>query len=449
MFKTLTQAIAKQMDPRGDLVPVQSILDHEHFRPLCLVIRKNKTIFHPSPSYKRTWYKLDDVLLHGDNNRSTVSLLPNDGDQNLRQFTFNESSTDRVDGSLSIRIDSTSAQLTGAASCSKVLSIKLEKKDISVAKLEALRAERKINRNHSFIQQLNRTRQNLYVVHETIEASEETHYEESTEGKGSFMAQLYVKFFAKGTRENKQSITIPKGCTLAFRAIRLSREDDSWGFNYFPDDKILLLASDGSFQEKLEGVEKEVKDNCQILSHLSSNLLLVFLKAIKAVMRDRNLFQELTQKMEAILDETSSCELKTESPDLKDLLSSLENSPRHLLLQLAGAITYTLDALDELKEDQLLLLLESLEEGIVSRQLKLVENILAHDIKCKKSPFRVDASLLSFAREKEQKLTVTMVAMSGVKLQADGFTVCAEEAFSSMAALYASLYVLNVLTNSD
>ena len=56
---------------------------------------------------------------------------------------------------------------------------------------------RKINVNHSFIQQLQKTRQNLYVVHETIETSEEASYEESTEAEGSFMTQLYAKFCAK------------------------------------------------------------------------------------------------------------------------------------------------------------------------------------------------------------------------------------------------------------
>lgn len=49
--------------------------------------------------------------------------------------------------------------------------------------------------------------------------------------------------------------------------------------------------------------------------------------------------------MEAVLDETDSCELNTESPDLKDLLNTLRYS-RHLLLQMARAIAYTLDALD-------------------------------------------------------------------------------------------------------
>ncbi|NXF40202.1 GSDA3 protein, partial [Nyctibius bracteatus] len=98
----------------------------------------------------------------------------------------------------------------------------------------------------------------------------------------------------------------------------------------------------------------------------------------------------------------------------------------------------------ELTEDQLLLLLESLEDKIVSQQLKLVRE---HAPQYMKRPFSVDAGLLSFSQEKEQKLTIAMVEMSGVKLQKDGSAVCVEEAFSAVAALYVSLYVLNLLSN--
>ncbi|XP_059686429.1 gasdermin-A [Gavia stellata] len=449
MFKKVTQSIVNQMDPKGDLVPVHSILDHEHFRPLCLVKKKKPTGCRSSPRYKQTWYSLEDVLLPGEDAKSTESLFPKGGGQDSRQFTLKTHISDRVDGSLSLCVDSTSLALKGAASLSKGWSIKLEKNHIPVPKLAALRTERKINVNHSFIQQLQKSQQNLYVVHETIETSEEASFEESTKAEGSFITQLYAKFCAKGTREKQQSITIPKGCTLAFRAIQLIVEDGSWDLEYFPKENRSMFESDGFSQGKLGALEVEVKENCQILSRLPSDLLVVFLKAIKAVMRDRNLFQELTQKMEAVLDETGSCELKTESPDLKDLLSSLQYSSRHLLLKLAGAITYTLDALDELMEDQLLLLLESLEEKIVSQQLKLVGSILEHDIEHKKGPFSVDAGLLSFSQEKEENLTIAMVEMSGVKLQKDGSAVCTEEAFSAVAALYVSLYVLDLLSNSD
>ncbi|NXL52651.1 GSDA3 protein, partial [Podilymbus podiceps] len=98
----------------------------------------------------------------------------------------------------------------------------------------------------------------------------------------------------------------------------------------------------------------------------------------------------------------------------------------------------------ELTEDQLLLLLESLEDKIVSQQFKLVrEPAPQHE----KGPFSVDTSLLSFPQEIQQKLTIAIVEMGGVKLQKDGSAVCTEGAFSAMAALYASLYVLNLLNN--
>ncbi|NXE28420.1 GSDA2 protein, partial [Ardeotis kori] len=99
----------------------------------------------------------------------------------------------------------------------------------------------------------------------------------------------------------------------------------------------------------------------------------------------------------------------------------------------------------ELSEDQLLLLLESLEEKLVSQQLKL--SILEHDIEHGTRHFSVDASLLSFSQEREQKLTIAMVEMSGVQLQKDGSAVCTGEAFSATAALYTSLYVLALLSD--
>ncbi|XP_064329428.1 gasdermin-A-like [Phalacrocorax carbo] len=451
MFNRVTQSIVKEMDPKGDrdLVPVRSIFKHEHFKLLCLVTRKKKTLFHPFHCYRRTWYKLDDMLLPGKYSNSTESLFPSGGSQDAKTFTIKQNTCDRVDGSLNLSVATTSLELNGVASLSKEWSIKLEKKHIEVSKLEPLRTERRINMNHSFIQQLRKKQHKLYVVCETLETSEETSYEESSKGEGSLMAQLYTKFCAKGTRDSEQSITIPKGCTVAFSAIQLDITDGSWGLAYFPDESTSTFTSDAPSEGNLGALEEEVKWNCQILSMLSSDLAVIVLKAIKAAMRDRKLFQELTQRMQALLDETASCELETQSPDLKDLLSSLQRCPRDPLLELSEAITYALDALDELTMDQLLLLLESLEEKIVSQQLQLVKSILEHNLDNKEGRFSVDASLLSFSQERKEKLTIVMVEMSGVKLQKDGSAVYAEAAFSAMAALYVSLYVLNLLSNSD
>ncbi|NXN39789.1 GSDA3 protein, partial [Rhinoptilus africanus] len=94
----------------------------------------------------------------------------------------------------------------------------------------------------------------------------------------------------------------------------------------------------------------------------------------------------------------------------------------------------------ELTEDQLLLLLESLEEKIVPQQLKLVREHISH-----LAQNEGKRGLLSFPQEKEQELTIAMVEMSGVTLQKDGSVACVEDAFPALAALCVSLYVLHVL----
>ncbi|XP_061231228.1 gasdermin-A [Neopsephotus bourkii] len=437
MFKKVAQSIVKQMDPDGDLVPVRSLLDHEHFRPLCLVRRKKQTVFQRSPRYKQTWYRLEDVLLPGQDGKSSESLIPSGGEQDSKQFLIKRSGTDRIDGSLTVPVDPIRAELKGAASSANEWSVKLQKKHIPPPKLEALKTERKINTNHAFIQQLQKTGQSLYVVHETIETLEETSYQETSEAGGNFMAQFYVKFCAKGTRGNKQSITIPKGCTLAFKAFQMAISDAKWDLGSF------------CFSDVLEGtlgaLEAEVKRNCHIFSTLSSQLSFILLKAIKAVMGDSNLFQELSHKVEAVLDEGDKGQLKTESAALNDLLRLLQQSSTNILHRMAAAITYTLDALEELSEDQLLLLLESLENKIVSQQLKLVESILKQREYGK--GFGTDPSLLSFSRERDHQLTIAMMEMSGVKLHEDGSAACTKEASLAIGALYVSLYVLNLLSN--
>lgn len=57
----------------------------------------------------------------------------------------------------------------------------------------------------------------------------------------------------------------------------------------------------GLSEGKLGELKVEVKENCQILSKLSPDTSVILLKAIKAVMKDRNLFQELTQKVSKVL----------------------------------------------------------------------------------------------------------------------------------------------------
>uniref|UniRef100_A0A8C3USF7 Gasdermin-A n=1 Tax=Catharus ustulatus TaxID=91951 RepID=A0A8C3USF7_CATUS len=434
MFKKLTKFIVNQTNPREEFVPVESIADNEHFSPLYLLKRKgkSKTIFHPAPYYQQTGFTLHDVLLPAEYGESTEPFL-----QDSSQFTLTKISKDQADGGLSIPCDPASADLQGGASFSKEIVIKTHNKSVPLESLEKLRRERKINMDHSFIQQLQRTHISLYVVTEILEASEETVYKESTKADGGFKAKFYATLSGKGTREVKQTIVIPKGCTLAFRTIPLHIEDGAWHLE-------LLMNSENSSDEKLEEVMSEVKDYCGNFPELSPELLLISFNTIKAVMRDKNLLQELRQKMDEFLELNDAYELKTESPDLKDLFSILQHSPEWRLLELAGGITYILDALHELMDEQLLLLLESLERKILSQQLELVRSHITL------GSFQGDTDYINSSNIfiEEQMLTMELVEMSGVQLQEDGTVVSLDQPFEAMAALFVALYALKLLSGS-
>ncbi|RMC01428.1 hypothetical protein DUI87_21867 [Hirundo rustica rustica] len=446
MFKKLTKFIVNQMDPKKEMVPVESIAHNEHFRPLCLLIKKRKSsrIFHRAPYYQRTGFTLDNVLLPGQDG-TLIEFIHQDSSR----FTLTKVSAYQADGGLSISFDPASAGLQGAASLSKAFYIIAQKKSVSLELLEALRRERKINMDHSFIQQLQRTGSSLHVVTEIFEASEEAIYKESTKAGGGFMAKFYATFFAKGTRENNQGIVIPKGCTLVFRTIQLHVKDGAWDLDYFRLKVRCRTVPQGPSPRNLEVVVTEVKYYCRIFSELSSDQQLIILNTIKAVMGDKNLLQELSQTMEDIPEQNDGYELKTESPDLQALFSTLQRSPRDCLLLLAEGITYVLDALHELMEDQLVRLLKSLERKIVSQQLKLVADLLKHDLEFRMQHFHVDTRLLSFSNKEEQRLTMALVELSGVQLQKDGSAVPRHQPFEAVAALFVALYTLNLLSGSE
>ncbi|NXK70849.1 GSDA3 protein, partial [Sylvietta virens] len=95
----------------------------------------------------------------------------------------------------------------------------------------------------------------------------------------------------------------------------------------------------------------------------------------------------------------------------------------------------------ELMEDQLLLLLESLERKIVSQQLMLVRTHITPGY------FQGGADYFNSSNISiEQKLTIALVELSGVQLQEDGSAVAKDQPFEAVAALFVALYTLKLLS---
>ena len=65
MLENVTRALARQLNPRGDLTPLDSRIDFKRCHPLCLVLRKRKIRLFWGARYVRTDYTLLDMLEPG------------------------------------------------------------------------------------------------------------------------------------------------------------------------------------------------------------------------------------------------------------------------------------------------------------------------------------------------------------------------------------------------
>lgn len=65
VFEDVTRALVRELNPRGDLTPLDSLIDFKRFHPFCLVLRKRKSTLFWGARYVRTDYTLLDLLEPG------------------------------------------------------------------------------------------------------------------------------------------------------------------------------------------------------------------------------------------------------------------------------------------------------------------------------------------------------------------------------------------------
>ncbi|KAH0626871.1 hypothetical protein JD844_002146 [Phrynosoma platyrhinos] len=437
-FHRATKYLAKLLDPQEELFPVCSIIDQDHYRPLCLLHEKKKR------------HKRDAVTI-----------------------------VDHVDGTLEGDIGglNTSMEIKGITSVSHERSAKMQKIKVPPTFLDTMTKEAKINMDHEFIRQSKECKKNLYVVTEAVETVEETTFDESNKMEGSIFYEAYLKMRLKGSRNSRRAIIIPKSCILAFRAKKLllregssgiarstqdkqgtfdiahSAEDKrgTFGIAYYTEDKRGTFEPDQFYADAVvikdnEDLQLEVKQECMQFSFLSANLRGTFLNGFVAVMRDKNLLQMLELQLEEALEGPGQYKLRADKPELQGLVENLQDPSGAIITKLAEAVLYFLGALDELGEEQLMLLEESVEKNIISKQLALVKNMLDNNQSNREVNFTVDAQLLS---EEDLIITGAMIEMSGVTIKKTETGLAgtgAPATFSVLSALYVGLYVLHLLT---
>ncbi|KAJ7313579.1 hypothetical protein JRQ81_005087 [Phrynocephalus forsythii] len=317
---------------------------------------------------------------------------------------------------------------------SHTTAVKLRKTEVCPMLLHSVITKAKIDTNHDFIKQTKKLERNLYVITEAIETTEKTQFEEFNELEGSIFYKAIAKILLMGSRKGKKAISVPKSCILAFRVKKLQIQSDG---------SLVIL-----FEEIKDDLQMESQRECMQFSFLARDLRTLFLTGFVAIMKDeeKDLLQTLKFQLEEALEDPEHFRLRANEPELQGLVENLQDPSGAICAELAGAVLYFLQALDELTEIQLLLLLDSVEKKIVSKELTVVKSILDHEFTNEGERFTID--VLSLAEE-ELDITGAMIEMSQMSVEKTGPSLVLTNepvAFSNLNALYVALYVLNLLS---
>nr|XP_025852000.1 gasdermin-A isoform X1 [Vulpes vulpes] len=444
IFENVTRALARQLNPRGDLTPLDSLIDFKRFHPFCLVLRKRKSTLFWGARYVHTDYTLLDVLEPG----SSPSDPTDSGN-----FSFKNMLDARVEGEVDVP---KTVKVTGTAGLSRSSTLEVQTLSVAPKALETLHQERKLSAEHPFLKEMRNRGENLYVVMEVVETVQEVTLEQAGKAEGCFSLPFFAPLGLQGSIDHKEAVTIPKGCILAFRVRQLMvKGNEEWDIPHICNDNMqtfppegcqmegtlstIFIISIGEEHENFKTLKEEVQREIQEVEKLSSVGQRSLLTSLSKLLGKKKELQDLELTLEGALDKGHEVTLEALP---KDVLVSKEAM---------GGILYFLGALTELSEAQQKLLIKSMEKKILSVQLKLVESTMEHSfLQDKEGVFPLQPDLLSSLGEEELTLTEALVGLSGLEVQRSGPQYTWDpDTLPRLCALYAGLSLLQLLTKAS
>ncbi|XP_058427568.1 gasdermin-A isoform X2 [Marmota monax] len=435
MFENVTRALARQLNPRGDLTPLDSLIDFKRFHPFCLVLRKRKSTLFWGARYVRTDYTLLDVLEPG-NSPSDPTDSGNFGFKNMLDA--------RVEGEVDVP---KTVKVRGTAGLSRNSTLEVQTLSVAPKALESLHEERKLAADHPFLKEMRDRGENLYVVMEVVETVQEVTLERAGKAEGCFSLPFFAPLGLQGSVNHKEAVTIPKGCVLAFRVRQLMvNGKDEWDIPHICNDSMqtfppeVIQASDvGEVHEDFGTLKEEVQRETQEVEKLSRVGQSSLLSSLSKLLGKKKELQDLELALEGALD--------------KGHKVTLEALPKDIVLskEAMDAVLYFLGALTVLSEAQQKLLVKSMEKKILPVQLKLVESMMEQNfLQDKEGIFPLQPELLSSLGEEELTLTEALVGLSGLEVQRSGPQYTWDpDALPHLCALYAGLSLLHLLTKAS
>ncbi|XP_036613637.1 gasdermin-A [Trichosurus vulpecula] len=445
MFENVTRALARQLNPRGDLTPLDSLIDFKRFHPFCLVLRKRKSTLFWGARYVRTDYTLLDLLQPG-----TSPSDPSD----TGNFSFKNLLDARLEGEVDVP---KTVKVKGTAGLSHSSTLEVQSLSVSPKALDNLQKERKLMPEHSFLKEIKERGENLYVVMEVVETVKEITLENAGKASGCFSLPFFAPLGLQGSIDHKEAITIPKGCVLAFRVRQLViKGKDDWDIPHVSNENLKTFPTDGESSgevncllffsaytaevpESFGSLKKEVQSEAQEVDKLSREGQASLLKSLRSLLGKKQDLQDLELSFEEALNKRHPV--------------SLEASPKDIELShdVVEGILYFLGALTELTEAQHKLLAKSMDMKILPLQLRLVESVMEQNFPCtEEGLFPLKPELLSSLGDEELTFTEALVGLSGLEMQRSGLKYNWDpDTLPQLCALYASLSFLQLLTKDS
>ncbi|KAK2111846.1 hypothetical protein P7K49_011592 [Saguinus oedipus] len=415
MFENVTRALTRQLNPRGDLTPLDSLIDFKRFHPFCLVLRKRKSTLFWGARYVHTDYTLLDVLEPGSS--------PSDP-TDTGNFGFKNMLDTRVEGEVDVP---KTVKVKGTAGLSQNSTLEVQTLSVAPKALETLQQERKLAADHPFLKEVRDQGENLYVVMEVVETVQEVTLERAGKAEACFSLPFFSPLGLQGSVNHKEAVTIPKGCVLAFRVRQLMvKGKDEWDIPHICHDNLQTFPPEGK-----SGEEKVILIQASDVGDVHEG----FRTLKEEVQRETQQVEKLSQVGQS------------------SLLSSLS--------KLLGKKKELQDLELALSEAQQKLLVKSMEKKILPEQLKLVrekqrmlgrvESTMEQNfLQDKDGVFPLQPELLSSLGDEELTLTEALVGLSGLEVQRSGPQYMWDpDTLPRLCALYAGLSLLQQLSKAS
>ncbi|XP_021010395.1 gasdermin-A-like, partial [Mus caroli] len=341
MFEDVTRALARQLNPGGDLTPLDSLIDFDRFYPFCLVLRKRKSTLFWGARYVRTDYTLLDLLEPGSSPSDPIDR---------GNFSYKNTLDAQVQVHLKVP---KMMKVKGTAGRSQSSTLEVRTFRVTPTALENLCKERKLSADHSFLKEMRKLRENIYVVMEVVEAIEEVTLEQSNNANTDVSLSLALLGLQR-SMNNNNVLTIPKGCVLAYRVRQLIvYGKDKWDIPHICNDSMetffkpragarapaefvpaILTVPLGEMHKDFKTLKEEIQRETQELEKLSPVERSSLLTSLSHLLGKKKELQDLEQKLEWALHKGQQVTLEALP---KDVLWS--KNAMDAILYFLGALT--------------------------------------------------------------------------------------------------------------